>query len=412
MHATTPPIDPFETACTLARTVLRTWARAVDAEGRFPAESVDGLRRAGLLAPFVPVHLGGLGGGFSAFAAIAASLGEECLSTALIWAMHGQQVAVLARHSAESQREALAAIVRDGLLVASVTTEAGKGGELLAACSPLVPSADGFRIHRAAPIVSYGAEASYFLVTMRAAADRPPNDVRLVLVERGDGEIRVTGGWDAMGMRGTRSVPMAFDVTVPPGRILAAPFPQIAAQSLVPAGHVGWSAAWFGAARGAFTRFVRLVRRHGAPGRGGPPSGLFFHRLAELRTRLDLVRALLERVAARLDSLTARDLPASAYSDIGHAIELNNLKLVSSSESFAVVDGLIELAGLGQGYLREQPSDLERVFRDLRSATLMFHNDRLLEANGKLLMVEGSPMGEIWGAASAEMRLEPGGEIS
>jgi hypothetical protein len=40
--------------------------------------------------------------------------------------------------------------------------------------------------------------------------------------------------------------------------------------------------------------------------------------------------------------------------------------------------------------------EIERVFRDLRSATLMYHNDRLLGANGKLILVEDSGAEAIW----------------
>jgi acyl-CoA dehydrogenase len=51
---------------------------------------------------------------------------------------------------------------------------------------------------------------------------------------------------------------------------------------------------------------------------------------------------------------------------------------------------------LAQGYMKNTALDLERVFRDLRSATLMYHNDRLLGANGKLILVENSGAEAIW----------------
>jgi acyl-CoA dehydrogenase len=410
MTATLPRIHPLEAAREIAAAVLRSHAADVDARGRFPAESVEALRQAGLLGFFVPERFGGTPGGFAALGSVAASLGEECLSTALIWAMHCQHVAVLARHAADAHGGVLEAIAERGLLVASVTTETGKGGDLLTAEAPLAAVPGGVRVRREAPVVSYGAEAAFFLITMRAAADRPPNDVRLVLAARRDGEVAVTGDWNAMGMRGTRSVPMTFDVTVAPDRVLAAPFAEIALQTLIPAGHVGWSAAWLGAARGAFTRFVRQMRREGTRGRRRLDSDLLHCRLAELRLRLDLVDAMLERVSARLDSWTRDGVPAGPYGDIRHTLELNNLKVAAAREAFSVVDGLVELAGLAQGYLKEKPEGLERVFRDLRSATLMFHNDRLLKANGKLLLVEGSPMAEIWSPAGLSRR-ESGGEL-
>ena len=64
--------------------------------------------------------------------------------------------------------------------------------------------------------------------------------------------------------------------------------------------------------------------------------------------------------------------------------------------AFELVDRLVDLCGLAQGYMKNTALDVERVFRDLRSATLMYHNDRLLGANGKLILVENSGAEAIW----------------
>jgi hypothetical protein len=53
-----------------------------------------------------------------------------------------------------------------------------------------------------------------------------------------------------------------------------------------------------------------------------------------------------------------------------------------------VVDGLMEVAGLATGYRRTPESPLERIFRDLRSASLMYSNDRLLLASGRLGLLD------------------------
>ena len=63
--------------------------------------------------------------------------------------------------------------------------------------------------------------------------------------------------------------------------------------------------------------------------------------------------------------------------------------------AFDVIDGLMELRGF-PGYTRADKGGLERVFRDLRSAALMFSNDRLLQANGRLMLVEHVPINRIW----------------
>ena len=387
----------LETAGTLSETVLGRWAAEVDREGRFPRESLAALREAGLMSYFVPARLGGAGGDLANFARIASLLGEGCLSTAMIWAMHGQQVASLADHAAESHGGLLEEFAREGMVVGSVTSEFGKGGDLLTALAPLVAEDGGYRVRRAAPIVTAGGEAGVYLVTMRAGKDVPTSDVRLVCVRPEDGAVTVEGGWDAMGMRGTTSVPMKLDVRVAAERVLATPFRAIAVQSMIPVGHVGWVASWFGAARGAVRRAVRALRRRAA--KGGRPlnSELLLDRLAGVRVSLDLIESLLGRVAAELDGLRAAGAPFAAYQDIRLNILINNLKVAGSTLAFSVADRLVELMGLNDGYLRGGELGLERTFRDLRSAALMFSNDRLLAANGKLMLVEGSGLSGLFG---------------
>jgi acyl-CoA dehydrogenase len=387
----------IEAAGAVSETVLRRWAAEVDREGRFPRESVAALRDARLMGYFVPDRFGGFGGDLTTFSRIAAILGESCLSTAMIWAMHGQQVASLADHGEESHGETLEEIAREGPVVGSVTSEYGKGGDLLTALAPLVARESGYHVRRAAPVVTAGGEAGLYLVTMRAGEDKPTSDVRLVCVRPGDGRITVEGGWDAMGMRGTTSVPMKFDVTVACERVLATPFRAIALQSMIPVGHVGWVASWFGAARGAVRRVIRGLREGAAKGGRKLGSELLLERLAGIRVSLDLIESLLGRVASELDGLRRERAPFAAYQDIRLNLLINNLKVAGSTLAFSVADRLIELVGLNDGYLRRSELGLERTFRDLRSAALMFSNDRLLAANGKLMLVESSGLSGLFG---------------
>ena len=386
----------IEVAQSISQNVLKRWAADVDAKNRFPQESMEALREGGLLGFFVPEKFGGRGGDFITYCHIAAILGAECLSTALIWSIHCQQVAVLAYHDAEEQADVLAKIAKNGSLIAGVTTEYGKGGDLLTAQAPLLAENGRLRVCRTSPIVSYGAEADFFLITMRSGKDKPSNDVSMVLVTRDDGQISVTGDWDAMGMRGTRSVPMKFDVTVDCSQIIGKSFRRIALQTMIPAGHIGWTAAWYGAAKGTFKYFVNQLRTMGEQGKQKMNSDLFISRLANLRVSLDLIEMMLHQIAERLDKLYKSSAPLRQYEDITYNIALNNLKVAGSRLAFSMADELVELVGLGRGYLKNEELPFERVFRDLRSASLMYSNDRLLETNGKLILIENSPISAIW----------------
>jgi acyl-CoA dehydrogenase len=381
-------VNPLiEVARAVSRNSLARWAAKVDGENRFPEESVEALRGGGFLGFFVPARFGGPGGNLVTYCEIASVLAEECLSTALIWAMHTQQVAILAEHAAESHGDVLAEVARRGTLVASVTTEKRRGSSLLAVESPLIREGCLLRLRRFGPVVSYGREAGYFLVTMRASEDRPDNDVRLVLVSREDGTILTTGEWNAMGMRGTRSVPMKFDVVVGKESVIGACFRAIALQTMVPIAHLGWAAAWFGAARGAFRRILdaSIASDHA---KRRLTSDLFISRIANIRISLDLMSALLWQTVERFERMRLAGAALDEYEDLTYNIALNNVKIASARLSFAIADELIELSGLAHGYLKDSELGLERVFRDLRAASLMYNNDQLLDVNGKLIAME------------------------
>lgn len=362
----------------------RRFAAAVDSQNRFPTEAVDALCSTRLMALLVPKSLDGMGGRFADACETAIMLGRECVSTALIWAMHSQQVAIMADHARDQWCDALRDVAARGALVASATTEPEKGSNFMLARAALQIDGDRIHVDRPSPVVSYGGEADYYLVTMRRSPTRPETDVCFVLLNRGDG--RLTGGWNAMGMRGTRSVSMHFETDVPPQRVLDADFRHIVTSTAIPAAHLAWTSAWYGAARGALDRFVTLLRNNSRERRRFG-SDLFCSRLADARLSLDLLESMLRSLIQRYESMRSENAPQAAYEEPGWTIAINGLKVAGSRISYSTVDSLVELAGLTNGYLADQVLELERVFRDLRSATLMVNNDHLLQMNAKQILI-------------------------
>src|SRR6266567_2175131 len=155
--------------------VLAEHAADVDRESRFPVEAMAAIRGSGLMGLLVPRDYGGFGGELRDLAAVAAKLAEGCLSTAMIWAMHCQQVDTIARYGQQVLKEKLLPRIADGsVYVASVTSERGKGGHLLTATAPLVAAGDRLLIDRNAPVVTGGLQADGYLMTMREHADATP----------------------------------------------------------------------------------------------------------------------------------------------------------------------------------------------------------------------------------------------
>jgi acyl-CoA dehydrogenase len=220
-----------------------------------------------------------------------------------------------------------------------------------------------------------------------------------VVATPGDGEIAVERSWSATGMRGTQTVAMRFDLTVPPERVIDAAPRLIALRTLLPVAHVGWAGAWYGSAERALAKVIQALRIGGSRGGRSLAAGELLRDLGRIRLRLDRVRALTERLAERVDAWGTEDGPASRYESATYRIELNNVKLLASEDCCAVADELITIAGLKKGYLQDDPDGLERTYRDLRSAPLMFANEHLYQSNGRLMLFERAALHELTGPA-------------
>jgi len=364
--------------------VLREEAAVIDLHATFPERGMSAIRKQGLLGLLVPAEYGGLGGGLPELVDAAVVLAGECLSTALTWAMHCQQVAAITRHARPRLRQDLLPRIADGeVYIASVTSEKGKGGHLMTAQAPLRRAGGMLEIERDAPIVTGGQHADGFLITMRDDAAAPASAVSLVYADRAELTLSAAGSWNPLGMRGTHSVGLRIEGRVPGHNLVGLPgeFRAVAVTTFAPVGHIAWAACWLGAARAALHRVLELLRAPAGRRQFDLRSELLRTRLARARLDLDAVAALLAQCVR--DVATAPDLEA-----VPVQLRLNALKVFAAERCFAVADLLIEVTGLRHGYMRDAPLGLERVFRDLRSASLNYANDRLLLANGALALLD------------------------
>ncbi|GAA0682432.1 acyl-CoA dehydrogenase family protein [Kitasatospora atroaurantiaca] len=364
--------------------VLRAQAAATDSSARFPDEAVQLLRANGLMGLLVPQEYGGSGGDLGDLIALAGMLASACSSTAMIWAMHCQQIDCIVQFGSQHLRDELLPRVASGeVYLASITSEPGKGGHLLSGRAAVEGDAENLRFERETPIVTGGAHAEGFLVTMRESPDAADHRVTLFYADRQQLSLESFGTWDTLGMRGTESQGMRLGGSVPAHQVIGEPgeFKRVAIESMIPAGHLAWSAIWLGTARGALSNVLTLVRSRGK----ARHSELMAERIARARIDIELVAAYLGVVR---DEVLVRRRDKTSLSSTSTQIHLNNLKVVASEMTFRAVDRLLEVAGLFSGYKKDSVIQIERNFRDLRSASLNYSNDRLLTMNGALTLLD------------------------
>ncbi|MFF9203836.1 acyl-CoA dehydrogenase family protein [Streptomyces sp. NPDC014986] len=358
-----------------------------DERAEFPLAVLDALRPR-LLGLLVPTRYGGPGGTVDDLIDVTMELGRADMSTAMVFAMHCQQVAAIAGHAGPRlAAELLPEIAAGRMYLASVTTEADKGGHLLSARAELGARDGWLEIDRFAPVVTGGMHADGYLITMRSPQARSDGEVSLVFARRDQLEVTQRGSWNPLGMRASHSTPLQLTGRVPEDQVVGehGAFRRIAMNTFGPLAHLGWSAAWLGTASGALSRVVSELR--GGPGRrrADLSSELLLTRLSTARQRLDTVHAMLRHTADVVRRAVEED---ADLSHPRHQLLVNALKLTASEQCHRAVDDLVTALGMRHGYLKDSPTGLERALRDLRSAALNYSNDRLHLADGRLVLLD------------------------
>jgi len=383
-------VSETKSALDLAARAARIGAEAaapfgdeVDAMARFPREAIEALRDDRQLSALVPPHLGGAGATITEVADATSALARHCGSTAMIYAMHQVEVACLVRHGASNFFERyLRDLASRQLLVASATTELGIGGDVRSSACAVHRRGSRYSLEKRAPVISYGQYADAILVTARRGADAPPNDQVMVLCMVPGLRLEPLSGWDTLGFRGTCSAGFHLFAEGDESAVLPVTFDVINERTNLPVSHILWSHVWLGLAAEATHRARRYVQAKARKEPGVVPAGAV--RLAELNARYLDMAALVRSAARRYDKI-CEDPDASFSMD--YAIEMNALKVSASTLVVDIVGRALGICGM-DGYREDSPFSMGRLLRDAYGAALMLNNDRLLNNNALMLLVD------------------------
>ena len=357
-------------------------ARDVDCRGRFPVEAIEALSQARMLSSFIPTELGGESATITDIVAVCHVLGQYCSSTAMVFAMHQIQVACLVHHGLESDalRSHMQAISADQRLQASATTEVGTGGDVRSSECAVSMIGDLYQIRKETPVISYGDYAADILVTARRTIDSPAADQVIVVVRRTDAELVPTSDWDALGMRGTCSRGFILTSEGPAGHVIAEPYADISARTMLPVSHLVWAGLWSGIATDAVQQIRANLRKQARKSSGVPASAAD---VAMLHADLELVRSAIAATTQMYERVR-NDHAASTTPSM--TLRMNALKVSVSLALPRIVTDALRLGGIN-AYRNDSDQSLGRHLRDLHSAALMVHNERILANNGSLLCV-------------------------
>lgn len=342
----------------LARHLPPEEVRRRDAAHIPPYDLLPEMGRLGLFALAVPENAGGLGAGWRTVALVQERLGFGAYCAASIFnRVVGFGLMSLLTYGSERQRAELVPLLLAGeAFCALALTEPQAGSDAAAIRTRAERIAGGWRITGRKSWISDAAAARWLIVPARSGPEREgPRGVSLFLVPSGAPGIAMTP-LPKIGNNCMPSFDIGFDgVTVGEDALMGEEgrgFPQLMAT--LHHSRASMAATVTGAAAAAVEIAVAHAKERVQFGR---PIGAFqavAHRLADMRTRVDLSRLMVRHLAGLIeDGLPCRREAAQA-------------KIVATETLRDATDAGMQILA-SAGYSAE--SDMQRLWRDSRLYT-------------------------------------------
>ena len=367
----------IEEAASLARESMAPRAATYDKAGAYPKESWDDLWRHGFLAAAVPGKYGGMGLDMPSYVMVLEQLAQGCTNTTMTLHMHSvvqMYIDQLATHAQKTRfyRE----VVEDGKLFGSWGSEPDRRGGASVGGTIIAPLDGGYVIDGQKHFCTMAGAAHRYMVHCAMKGIAGPRNVQLALVPHDHPGLKITGEWDTLGMRATVSPSVTLaDCEVSSADLLGTPDESLNSGVGLAFG-LGYGAIYVGTAQRALEFTIEFCKTHRFEpepfSRAHDP--VVQNRVAEMTMALEGARLVLYQSAWRW-----RDADA-----VQRAALAARAKYLATEAALMVTSKAVQIVG-GRSAHRRYP--LERLFRDVRTATLMPPNaDRSMELIGKAML--------------------------
>lgn len=336
-------------------------AADVDANMRFPTESMRALADAGFWGLTVSKEHGGLGEGLRMTAAAVDTVAQRCASTAMVYLMH---LCGVAAYNAAGDRaiEQLRASATGKHLSTLAWSERGSRSHFWAPVSQATDDGDHVVLEGIKSWVTSAGHAQGYVATTRTAGSDNTMAITLYLVSDTDAGFRIESPWNAMGMRGNASAPMVMEnLRLPNDRALTEEGKAMDTMmgAVLPFFALGNSAVSIGCCEAA----IGATQSHMTSAK--------FQYLGQTLADLPNLRERLARMRLRTDqarSYLVSTLDAAEGADPGAMLWVLGTKAQAAEAALEVTDLGMRVCG---GAAFSKHLGLERVFRDARAMSVM-----------------------------------------
>lgn len=335
-------------------------AAEVDRTGAFPEAGYQALASAGLAGLLVDPQYGGSGHSTLAYAAAMEEIAAACGSTSLVYMtqMHAA-FPIEAFGTPEHKRRHLPRLCSGEIYGSIAITEADGGSDVAGLRTTARPAGDGWHLSGTKTFITTGDRAGVVIVfaTVDRAAGR--DGITAFLVEPPLGGVTAGPPLSKLGMRGSSTAELAFDVDVPADAVLG-PIGggfAVAMRSVVKT-RISAAAQGVGLARGALAAGIAAAREAGLLDPKTIAGQAVQAELAQLRTEVAAARTLLHRTAALVDATGAG--PDGGGPRL--TAEVAQAKLLCTDLGVSAADRVVELLGP----IGDLAGPAERCLRDAK----------------------------------------------
>ncbi|MGF1477420.1 MAG: 3-sulfinopropanoyl-CoA desulfinase [Geminicoccaceae bacterium] len=351
-----------ERARHLAQTNLAPRAAEIDRSERYPTETLEGLKRAGLIALALPKSLGGQGLSYLDTVIVIEEIARACaVSARIVVESNMGAVGAIMSYGTEAQKKTAADLVLAGDKPAICITEPGAGSAASELTTRADRRGDAYVLNGTKHWITGGGVSRLHLIFARLFDDAGHElGIGGFIALRDEDEGLIVGRREpTMGLRGIpeteivcRDLKLGADRLVLPPEGPAAGFGKL--MEAYNAQRVGAAAIALGIAEGAFEHALAYAQERKQFGRPISEFQGLQWMLADMRTALDAARLMVHAAAASADPFPDPRLAAQA-------------KILAAETAIKVTNDALQLHGAA-GYSRNNP--LERMVRDARMFTI------------------------------------------
>ena len=338
-----------------AETEVEPLAAEIDAEHRFPVETVEKMAKYGLLGIPFPTEFGGAGGDHISYAITVEELSRVCASTGVICSAHTSLCCwpIFAWGNKEQKEKYLPDLLSGRKLGAFGLTEPGAGTDAAGQQTRAEDCGDYWLLNGSKVFITNGGYADTFVVMAMTDKSKGTRGISAFIVEKGDEGFSIGKTEDKLGICASSTTELIFvDCKIPKDRLLGEVGDGFkVALSTLDGGRIGIASQALGIAQGALDVTVDYMKARKQFGKKLSEMDALRQVVADLATKIEAARLLIYQAADMKDKHMNYG-PKSAMA-----------KLFAAETAMEVTTKCVQLHG-GYGYTKDYP--VERMMRDAK----------------------------------------------